>query len=165
MRPLKPLVSLSGCPRSFSVLIVSLFAVLVVVGASTAAPKPGKYTGKTSEAGGTVSFTVSANGTSVTGFTTSDGQNGQCHFKVGIGGIPYYTVDVAMMTIAKTGMFAATVKESNRPFPGTGTMDITGKLAGARASGTLNVPADKCGSQAEYPSRAMYLETFTATNG
>lgn len=132
---------------------------LIVAAAALAAAKPGKYEGRTSERG-TVSFTVAAGGTSVTGFTATDGYNGKCKFSGGVGGIPNFTLEVARMKVGAGGAFTATKRVRLGPF--SASISVTGKLTPTGARGTLNRVATVCGKGAANPSTPSYLETFTA---
>jgi hypothetical protein len=163
---LRRIVDLGDTRASRRALLLALsgvFAVLATVATSAAAPTPGTYTGTTSERGGTVTFTVSPSGTAVTAFATSDGYNDKCHFHGGVGGIKSYTLTIPSMPLAENGTFMGKVTESNKPFSGSKTFVVAGKVTGSKASGTVTVPGDMCGQGATNPSQLMFLETFTAT--
>ena len=138
-------------------------ALTLALGATaSASPKPGKYTGSTSEKGA-VTFTVSANGQTVLDFSAQDGYNRACHFSGGMGGIRTFTVAIASMAVAEPGAFSGTVAESDRPFRGTTTLEVKGKLTGPVASGTVTALGRDCGAGSPTPKASMYLETFRAT--
>jgi hypothetical protein len=137
-------------------------AALALATAAGAKPAAGTYSGTTSEKG-TISFIVTSDGKDVVTFTTSDGYNGGCKFHGGVGGLKNFTVNMALIPLSASGNFTGTVKESNKPFKGSTTIQIKGTINGSHASGTLDVPGDKCGSGAANPTASMYRETFTAT--
>ncbi len=139
-------------------------AALVLVGPAGAAPKPGKYTGKTSEKG-LVTLTVSPNGKTVLSFYAQDGYNDACHFAGGVGGIKNFTVNIARMVVTKSGEFSSKVTESDKPFPGSTVLEVIGRLTGAAADGTVTALGQTCGSRSPDPKASLYLETFSARNG
>jgi hypothetical protein len=151
-----------GAVRASTVCLAFVLTTLVLATAAAAKPAGGTYSGTTSEKG-TVSFIVTSDGKDVVTFTTSDGYNGGCHFHGGAGGMKNFTVNVALIPLSASGNFTGSVKESNKPFKGSTTIQIKGRINGSHASGTLDVPADKCGSGAANPSAPLYRETFTAT--
>jgi hypothetical protein len=137
-------------------------SVLLSAGAATAAPKPGKYSGDTSEKGA-VTFMVSADGKSVVDFSAQDGYNDACHFHGGVGGIRNFTVTIPRMTVSKSGHFTGTVSQPDTPFSGTTTLVVQGELTGSTASGTATAKGEKCGSGSATPNASLYLESFTAS--
>lgn len=80
-------------------------------------PKPGHYTGTTSELQ-PVTFKVSSHGKRVIGFTTVDGYNNMCDYTGAPDHIFHYTVKVPLMRIKSSGSFTATVKSTLVPGPG-----------------------------------------------
>ena len=147
--------------RTRSGLVLGLVVVLLLATAASAAVKPGKYVGTTSEKG-TVSFTVSPGGKTVTHFTAQDGYNGKCKFHGGVGGLGNFTMAVPSMKVTPGGRFSATRKVKLGPF--SATIALKGKLTATGATGTLNkVGAGAlCGTGAANPKQPLYLETFTA---
>jgi hypothetical protein len=152
--------------RHTAALVVALITTAAVSATALASgagqyakAKPGHYAGTTSEQG-TVAFSVAAGGKRVTGFTTSDGYNRQCHFSGGVGGLGNFTVKVASMPVTKNGSFSGTAKETLGPF--SGTFKVTGKLAATGARGTVTKVGGTCGSGASNPTTQDYLETFSA---
>jgi hypothetical protein len=142
-----------------SVLIVA--AVTVVTAASAlAAPTPGKYAGTTSEHG-TVAFTVTSGGKTITAFTTTDGYNAKCKFHGGVGGIPNFTISIPSVPISTSGVFNDTVKAKLGPF--SGNFQVKGKVEGGKASGTVDEVGNSCGKGAANPTVHDYLETFQAS--
>ena len=91
-----------------------------------------------------------------------DGYSGLCDFHGGVGGIKTFALVLAPMAVSKSGMFSATTKQSNSPFKGTTTLEVSGKLTPRGASCTVTVPGDLCGSGAGHPKANLYFETFTA---
>jgi hypothetical protein len=152
-----------GAVRASAAGLTVVLAALVLATAAGAKPTPGTYSGTTSEKG-TVSFIVTTDGKDVVTFTTSDGYNGGCKFHGGAGGMKNFSVSVALIPLSASGNFTGTVKESNKPFKGSTTIQIKGRIDGSHATGTLDVPGDKCGSGAANPSAPLYRETFTATH-
>jgi hypothetical protein len=145
--------------RTLTATALVALAALIGAALATAAAKPGKYAGTTSEKS-SVSFTVSAGGKSVNGFTATDGYNSKCHFHGGLGGIPNFSVKIASMKVAAGGTFTATRTVKLGPF--SAKITVKGKLTGSSARGTLNQVGRLCGKGATNPSTPDYLETFTA---
>ena len=110
-------------------------------------------------------FIVTTDGTDVISFASSDGYNAGCKFHGGAGGLKTFSVAVPRMSLSSSGSFNGKVFESNKPFTGTTTIQIRGRINGTHASGTLDVPGKTCGAGASNPAALMYLETFTATRG
>lgn len=140
-------------------LLAVLAAGLLVTAVALASAKPGAYAGSTSEHG-TVSFTVPKGGRSVNGFVTTDGYNGKCKFKGGVGGLGNFPVRIASMKVGPGGSFKGTVKSKLGPF--SATLMVSGKLVGSSARGTVDKPGATCGTSASNPTTHDYLETFTA---
>jgi hypothetical protein len=143
-------------------LVTASAAVLALAGPASASPKAGKYSGRTSEKGA-VTFVVAPNGKSVLDFSVQDGYNASCHFTGGFGGVKTFTLAIARMTLNQSGTFTGTQSQSNKPFRGTTVLVVKGRLSGTRATGTVDVPASRCGSGSPTPKAHFYLETFTAS--
>jgi hypothetical protein len=147
------------------VVVTSTTAILsaTALAAASAWPKPGHYTGTTSEHGN-VTFKVADHGKRVSDFTTVDGYNNMCHYTGAPPHIFHYIVAVPLMKINSSGSFTGTAKATVGFF--TGTFRVKGKFSSGQAHGTVTRvgrPAGTtCGSGASNPTTSDYLETFTA---
>jgi len=143
-------------------VIVAVCAVAVagtaVVAVAATAPKSGKWTGTTSEAGNAVSFTVSSNHKSITKFTTHVGYNGAC----GQGGAGNWPVSIAKLTITKKHAFSGSTIAHIGIY--RETMVVSGKFSGTKATGTVGNPSKVCPAGSLHPRRKYTWETFTATH-
>jgi hypothetical protein len=146
--------------QSRPILLVVALLAFASAASALAAVKPGTYAGTTSEKG-TVAFTVTGGGKSISGFATSDGYNGKCHFHGGAGGMANFSISIPTIPIATNGAFAGTAKAKLGPF--SGTFQVKGKVEGRKASGTIDQVGSTCGKGSQDPSVHDYLETFQAS--
>jgi hypothetical protein len=147
--------------RTAAVTLLSLTVVSTILLGGVAAAltsravTAGAYSGTTSEHQ-PVTFTVAANRKSVRNFTSEVGYNGKC----GQGGGPGFEFDIASMTLTAANTFTATVVAADNAVKST--LQISGKISGKSATGTILAPKPYFTCSAPNQKVNPYSATFTA---